>query len=128
MDQKSSVGVAPEMNLKNPLCTGDKTRKRNLIILASKQQPTSPEVITGLKEGYPWPHKKEYCPPKRKENIVKSVSEPKKTKRPNDVDTFQAQKHVTSCLLDFLKQYFPLHLIKNNLRPNLLIPVPVSMS
>ena len=58
MDQKRSVGGAPETNLKNRLCSGDKARKRSLIVLASKPQPTSPEVITGLKEGYPWPHKK----------------------------------------------------------------------
>ena len=64
MDQKGSAamltsvqpaGVAPEVNLRNSLHTGDKARKQG--------KPRG-DVARSPKQGYQWSHEKDLCPPK----------------------------------------------------------------
>ena len=58
---KRSAGVAPEVNLRHPLCAGEEAHKRRIHPLKLRA-----EVIRSLKQGYQWPHKKDSCPPKFK--------------------------------------------------------------
>ena len=51
---KRSAGVALEVNLRIPLCTGNEARK----------QEDPPRLLnSGPKQGYQWPHKKDWYPP-----------------------------------------------------------------
>ena len=55
-----SAGVAPEVNLRNPLCAGEKARKRGIhpgFETQGRRQQKS-------KTGYQWSHKRDLCPPK----------------------------------------------------------------
>ena len=55
---KRSAGVASEMNLRNPLHTGDDACKLDISTLALKYRA---DVTRSPKQG---PHKKDLCPPK----------------------------------------------------------------
>ena len=56
MAAKTSASVAPDINLRNPLCVGKEACKQGI-----HPGQTSPEV---QKQGYQWRHKKDLCPPK----------------------------------------------------------------
>ena len=49
-----SAGVAPEVNLRNPLCAGDKACKRFTLALKPRG-----DITRSPKQGYQWPNKKE---------------------------------------------------------------------
>ena len=61
------AGVAPEVNLRNPLSTGEGIQAREST-LALKPRA---DVTRSPKQGYQWPHKKDLCPTKMfKKNVL----------------------------------------------------------
>ena len=59
---KRLVGVAPEVNLKNPLCTGDETCKQGIHYGFKTQNRRHQRSKTGI---FMSPTKKDLCPPKK---------------------------------------------------------------
>ena len=55
-----SAGVAPEVNLRNSLHTGDDARKQGI----HPDFETQGRHRQKSKTGYQWPHEKDLCPPK----------------------------------------------------------------
>ena len=62
---KRSAGVAPEVNLRNPLHIGEEVRKQG-IHLALKPRA---DITRNPKQGCKWLHKKDMCTPKIKKKF-----------------------------------------------------------
>ena len=60
LGSKRSAGVAPEVNLRNPLHAGNKACKRGI---HPSFEPRA-DITRSPKQGYQWSHKKDWCPPK----------------------------------------------------------------
>ena len=54
-----------EVNLRNPLCTGEEALKR---CIHPDFETHGADVTISPKQGYQWPHKKDSCPPKNLKN------------------------------------------------------------